>query len=230
MNTAITYDYSKMDILGVPQLKKEYKTPEYVRAAQKRAYERRKSKTVSDDSSKSEDRLHAKGEKIRGETNTKATRNHSEDCKKHRLKKKLDRLATNLDVEYLQSILDKLGNQNTDDLQQLVNNLRVLLGKKVDNKPLLEVYLAGSKVQPTSVINVMVYHLLRDKFTSLTQATQVLGMNYRTLTVNHDKLLEVLQLAKNYKYSVSILDESGQLIKSSYLSDDNLNKVLDALP
>ena len=229
MNTGISNSNSKMDILGVPQLKKEYKTPEYVRAAQKRAYERRKAKlepvSVSPESTQ-----HVCQATASGLTSTKSQRNYSEDCKKHRLKKKLDKVATNLDVDYMKTVLGKLGIDNEDDLQHVVDELRQLLGRRIEDKGILEVYLAGSKIQPTSVINVMVYHILKDRFTSLTHATEVLSMNYRTLSVNYEKLLDVLQKTQSYRYNMSITDSSGGVVRSSYLSDDHLTRVLEVLP
>lgn len=210
----------QMEILGVTQLQKKYKTPSYVRRALKN-YQQRQNKSI----------LEAEITAVTEEKNKekRSCQSNSDACKKHRLKKKLEKIASQLDTQYLKGVIEKLGG-NEDDYNDLVINLKALLGKKIEDKLLLEYLIGGSKKQPSSIVAVMVYHILKDKFESLTHATEVLQLNIKTLTVNHEDLVKALQLVEETKYKICVSGDSGDVILHSYISEVDFHGLLNALP
>lgn len=230
-----------MNLLGIPQVDKEYKTPSYARNAQLRYLQRKKvqesgvvtTNTTSiglDDNTISNSSLqfHEENKKKSSINTTRQT--GSEACKKHRLKKKLVRIAALLDIQLLRSILEKLGDFTDDYLNDLILKLKSIISQKIEERSVLEMMMDGSKIQPSSIINVMIYHILKDKFQSLTHASEVLGLNVRTLSVNYKELCELLQQASMSSYKVVISNASGEIVKISYLSDCVYNNLLDMLP
>ena len=130
----------------------------------------------------------------------------------------------------MRNILVKLDKEvSNDDLDDLVHQVQELLSRRIEGKSLLEILMDGSKKQPASVVNVLVFHCLKHKFDSLTHATEVLGLNIKTLTVNYELLLDALNKAENSKYKVVISDWNGDAVITSYVSETIFKTIINIL-
>lgn len=225
MDKELTYNI--MDVLGVSQLSKQYKTPAYVRKAVKNYQQRLQNKDTDNDTTyihhgvKSENKP-----RLSSPVNPHA---NAEACKKHRVKKKLHKLASGFNLEHIRSIVQPVG-VSEEEIHNSVEQIQNIICRYVDDKPLLEQYIGGSKRQTDSILHVLLYHVFREKMGSLTNASTVFGTNIKTLTNNYKAFLSMYNRSYATMYSVKLFDPDGKEVSISYIPKHDLNSLFQKLP
>lgn len=218
-----------MEVLGVIQPVKQYKTPEYVRHAAKK-YREKLAASKSQDGTREN-----KGADIddpaehASDESEKQLQSNAEACRRHRVKKKLQRLSELLNIDHIRDVLNDMG-LDAADLENVLNDIRLTLSRKVNGRCILELLFEGSKRQPESVMHVLVYHTLKKSFHSLTHACGVLGLDIKTLSSNYKDFMELFNASDGGMYAIKVLDPSGKEVSFSYIPEDQLHTILIRLP
>lgn len=201
---------TNMDVLGIAPVK-TYKTPEYIRNAQKRYLDKKLNRVEEQ-----------RSDEIDTNDNKKTRVSNSANCKNYRLRQKLKKLANEFDEEYVKGVLVKLGEQPR--ASKIIEDVKMIIGTKIGDKTLIETLLYGTKRYPMSVIQACLYHILRDKFKSMTHATTVLEVNVKTLGTAYKEFSDLYNKNIN-NFVIKVYDTQGDQIGSTVCSQEKLASV-----